>query len=204
MAICHWSGSSINSPTFTLKVVQGALKVTLHRNFSQINWVMFSNALALKPAPCQTASTRFNRSVTPPPISPMRISFMLLWWVWPGPFMEAPKPSATPKRTLSVGMYCAIRSPAPRPFWIVKTIASRPITAAAACAAEPTPEALVARIHRSHVPTSEIWVVARTDVTVRSPLAPSTRRPFALIASTCAPHVSTAQTSCPASASKAA
>ena len=61
---------------------------------------------------------------------------------------------------------------------------------------------LVATIASSQAPASAARVVALSR-TVRSPLAPSQRRPRAAMASTCSCHLSNIQTSLPASASSA-
>ncbi len=73
----------------------------------------------------------------------------------------------------------------------------------AAAAAAATCIALVAMITRSQGPASRASVIAFT-FTVRSPEAPSTRSPFARIASTCSRQVSMAQTSRPAAAKRPA
>ncbi len=71
-----------------------------------------------------------------------------------------------------------MRSPAPTPFWMVSTNVSSRSKGPKDLAALPTPDALVAIITRSHGPGSEVLVVAWTDFTNLSPLAPSTRKPF--------------------------
>jgi hypothetical protein len=60
------------------RTVQGALKVTLQTNFSQISCSMSAKAFTSKPASRQTASSSRRRSDRPPCISPMRIRFMAL------------------------------------------------------------------------------------------------------------------------------
>ena len=70
----------------------------------------------------------------------------------------------------------------PRPFWIVCTTVSGPSSGAHDFAAASTSNALVAMITRSQGPMPSVVVEAWIG-TVRSPLAPSQRRPWARIAS---------------------
>ena len=118
--------------------------------------------------------------------------------------MEAPKPPATPSRMLFESRCSRIRSPAPSPFWMVRIKVSGPIIDAALCAADPTPEALVAMTTRSHIPTEAPSIEVRMLLTVRSPLAPSTRKPWLAMASTCSFQRSIAQISFPESARRPA
>src|SRR5262249_15315005 len=78
----------------------------------------------------------------------------------------------------------AARSGPPRPFWIESTTVSATTSRRALTAAAFTSRALVAMITSSQGPASAASAVAFTR-TVRSPEAPSTRRPLARIASTC-------------------
>src|SRR3954467_670373 len=117
--------------------------------------------------------------------------------------MEAPKPPTTPTITRSLPRTDAAVSGPPRPFWIESTGVSlfrrgvRDAAAAATCIA------FVARTTRSQGPASRASVVAFRR-TVRSPEAPSTRRPRERIASTWSFQRSIAQTSWPAEAKSAA
>src|SRR4051812_26442707 len=117
--------------------------------------------------------------------------------------MEAPKPPTTPTITRSLPRTDAAVSGPPRPFWIDRTGVSffrrgvRDAAAAATCIA------FVARTTRSQGPASRASVVAFRR-TVRSPEAPSTRRPRERIASTWSFQRSMAQTSWPAEAKSAA
>ncbi len=61
------------------------------------------------------------------------------------------------------------------PFWIVCTTVPGPIRGAALAAAAATSKALVATMTRSHGPIPSVVVPAAASLTVRSPLAPSTR-----------------------------
>mmetsp|Transcript_20600 Transcript_20600/g.37048 ORF Transcript_20600/g.37048 Transcript_20600/m.37048 type:complete len:210 (-) Transcript_20600:563-1192(-) len=117
--------------------------------------------------------------------------------------MQAPKLLAMPSITFEVSMYCAMRSPAPKPFWMVRTTPSDLMSFEAACAAAPTPDAFVAMTTRSHGGTSDVSSRASKCET-KSPFGPSTRRPFSLIFCTCSFQTSTAQTSLPAAAKKPA
>mmetsp|Transcript_65220 Transcript_65220/g.189066 ORF Transcript_65220/g.189066 Transcript_65220/m.189066 type:complete len:274 (-) Transcript_65220:69-890(-) len=201
----HAAGSSCTSPTVMPVSVQEPLYVQLQMNFSQIILLISAHAWTLKPAAAQASATRRSLAVSPPTISPRQMRFMLRCSACPGPFIEAPKLLAIPSITRS-GLTClAMRSPAPSPFWMVKITPSAFTSFAAASAAAPTPDALVATTTRSTVPAaiSEASPVACSR-TVRSPLAPSTRSPLARIASTCSLQMSTAQTSFPAEASKPA
>ena len=77
-AMCQRSGLPISSSMVQANAVHGALNVTLTMNFSQMSWLTSANAWTLKPASRQTLAMRSTRGVSPPFISPMRISFMLL------------------------------------------------------------------------------------------------------------------------------
>ena len=61
------------------KTVHGALKETLQMNFSQINCWMSSKALTLNPASFQSSASFSTRLLSPPSISPSRISSIPLW-----------------------------------------------------------------------------------------------------------------------------
>src|SRR4051812_3977011 len=117
--------------------------------------------------------------------------------------MEAPKPPTTPTITRSLPRTDAAVSGPPRPFWIESTGVSlfrRGVRDAAAVA---TCIAFVARTTRSQGPASRAPVVAFRR-TVRSPEAPSTRRPRERIASMCSFQRSMAHTSWRAEAKSAA
>ena len=96
-----------------------------------------------------------------------------------------------------------MRSGAPMPFWMVRIRVSSPSSGPRDFAAAATSWALVATITSSQGPASAGSVVA-LRATVRSPLLPSSRRPWSRIAWMCSAQVSTAQTSLPASAKSAA
>ena len=178
-------------------------KQTLQISFSQTSWSMSSKHLTRKPPDSQTFATFSRRGVTGPASSPRRSSSQPLWCAWPGAFMEAPKPPTTPTITrLRPSTFAAVSGP-PRPFWIDSTTVSGPSSGRMDCAAFSTCIALVARIARSQGPASAALVVA-CSFTMRSPDAPSSRKPFFCMASTCACQLSIAQTSWPASASSAA
>src|SRR3954463_10010200 len=113
--------------------------------------------------------------------------------------MEAPKPPTTPTITRSLPRTDAAVSGPPRPFWIESTGVSFFRRGVGDAAAAATCIAFVARTTRSQGPASRASVVAFRR-TVRSPEAPSTRRPRERIASTWSFQRSMAQTSWPAGA----
>ena len=87
---------------------------------------------------------------------------------------------------------------------MVCTTVSGPIRDTLARAAASTSNALVAMMTRSQTPIPFVVTPALASRTVRSPLAPSTRKPFAAIASAWSGQVVTAWTSWPADAMSAA
>ena len=76
----------------------------------------------------------------------------------------------------------AATSGEPRPFWIVCTTVSGPSSVTLDRAAASTSKAFVAMTTRSQGPIPFVSVPALASRTVRSPLAPSTLRPWVLIA----------------------
>ena len=87
---------------------------------------------------------------------------------------------------------------------MVCTTVSAPIRGTRARAAASTSNALVAMMTRSQTPIPSVAVPALASRTVRSPLAPSTRRPSFAMASAWSGQVVTAWTSWPADAMSAA
>ncbi len=164
---------------------------------------MSSKHFTRKPPERQTSATRSIRGVTGPSSSPRRTSSQPLWCACPGALMDAPNPPTTPTITRSRPSTAAAVSGPPRPFWMESTTVSGPSSGFTDSAAWATCIALVARMTRSQGPASLASVVALTR-TVRSPEAPSTRKPLVRIASMCSRQVSTAHTSCPAEASSPA
>src|SRR5688572_20598750 len=197
------SGSAMTSPMVHSAMAQGPEYAQLHSSFSHTSWSMSSNRRTRKPAPAHTLSTFLSRSVIGPPNSPRRTSSMPLWCAWPGARIEAPKPPTTPTITLSLPRTDAAVSGPPNPFWIDSTGVSLLSKGLIDCAAGATCMAFVASTTRSHCPASAAFVVALT-LTVRSPEAPSRRRPLARMASTCSRQRSIAHTSWPAEANRPA
>ena len=154
-ATAHASRFAMSSPTVTSNDAVGALRVTLHKNFSQIIRSMSSKALDVEAggAPELLDPLR-RRSVMPPAISPMRISRMPLWCTAPGWGIEDPNPSAMPIMIWSSGTWRATRSAAPRPFWNGITTSSGRTSGAISRATVSTSAALVAMTQRSHGPAS--------------------------------------------------
>ena len=83
---------------------------------------------------------------------------------------------------------------------MVSTSESGRIRPTTARAASPTAFAFVAMTYRSQAPTSSACELALIPDAVRSPPGPSSRRPTELMVLTWSCQLSTAQTSCPASA----
>src|SRR5687768_11035163 len=201
--MCAVSGSAMSSPVVKPLTAQGPESAQLQMSFSQTSWSMSSNTLTRNPALRQVSSTCLRRGVIGPPNSPRRTSSMPLWCAWPGARIDAPNPPTTPTMTRSRPSTAAAVSGPPSPFWIDRTGVeglNKGSRVRAACA---TCIALVASTTRSQGPASAGFVVALT-FTVRSPEAPSSRKPFERMASTCSCQRSMAHTSCPAAANSAA
>ena len=79
----RWEANEARKANVEITLVAHSLKKNTTgfdaAHLSQISWLMSSKARALKPAACHTCSTCVSRSVSPPFISPSRISFMALW-----------------------------------------------------------------------------------------------------------------------------
>ena len=93
----------------------------------------------------------------------------------------------------------AIFSGDPSPFWIDWITVAGPSSERQDSAAASTSKALVATTTRSQTPIPSVVVAIEASRIVWSPLAPWTRRPLVLTASTCSGHRQTPCTSWPAS-----
>ncbi len=185
-------GSAITPPMVSPVVTVVPENVTFMISFSQtMRWIP-SNRLTLKPDDCHMAAEACRRCVGRPLKAPKRIISRPLWWAWPGPRMDAPKPPTTPTAILSLPRMGAAASGEPRPFWMVCTTVSGPIRDTLERAAASTSNALVAMITRSQTPIPSVVTPELASRTVRSPLAPSTRRPFLAMASAWSGQVVTA------------
>ena len=173
------------------------LKATLQTSFSQTSRWTSSKVRTVNPARRQTSATASIRGVPGPERSPSRTSSIPWWWAWPGADHRGAEAAGHADGDAVVAEHArgGVRAAEPVLDREHERLGPDERRAPSAAAVD------VHRLRREHdqLGLARLGRVRRRSIrTVRSPLAPSTRRPRRRIASTCSSQGSIAHTSWPA------